>query len=73
MAFVPAALTVVPGDTITWTNRDIVPHTASGPEESWDSGNLAAGAAASIVVGAGGLGEYRCSYHPMMTGRLTTP
>lgn len=73
MAFRPAAIVVMPGDTITWTNRDIVPHTASGPGAGWDTGNVAAGAAVTVVVGPGGRGEYRCAYHPIMTGQLLAP
>jgi plastocyanin len=71
LAFSPATLVVRRGDTVTWTNRDIVPHTATGPESSWDSGYLAAGADFMMVVGAEA-GGYRCAYHPTMTGTLSS-
>jgi len=70
LAFSPSALAVHPGDTVTWTNRDIVPHTATGPDGRWDSGYLAAGAGYTVVIEASGTGEYRCAYHPTMTGTL---
>ena len=38
--FEPAQLVVAPGDTVVWINRDVVPHTATGSNEPWDSGTL---------------------------------
>ncbi len=70
MAFRPARLIVAPGDTVTWTNRDVVPHTATGTGASWDSGELAAGASFTLVVARDGAERYACRYHPMMTASL---
>lgn len=67
-AFIPASLVVAVGDTITWRNDDVVPHTATGAE--WDSGELGAGAAHSHVVRAADLGRYACRYHPAMVAAL---
>ncbi len=71
LTFSPAALVVRPGDTVTWTNRDIVPHTATGPDGTWDSGYLAAGAGYTLVIEETATGGYRCAYHPTMTGTLS--
>ena len=38
--FVPDTLAVAPGDTITWTNRDLAPHTATSVDEGWDTGEI---------------------------------
>jgi len=35
--FSPISVEVKAGDTITWTNFDIVPHTATAIDHSWDS------------------------------------
>lgn len=70
LTFVPARLEVSPGDTITWTNRDVVPHTVTGVEGRWDSSLLASGESFTLVVSDDSPGEYRCEYHPLMTGSL---
>ena len=35
--FAPKMPVVKPGDVIVWVNKDIVPHTASAKDGSWDS------------------------------------
>lgn len=70
MRFVPARLTVAPGDTVTWINRDFVPHTATAADSSWDSGTLEQGDRWSLVVEDGGSIDYTCLFHPTMSGRL---
>ncbi len=66
----PRVLDARVGDTITWTNRDIVPHTVTGTKGRWDSGLLNAGAAWSHVVTRGDAGGYICKFHPGMTAVL---
>lgn len=67
----PASLTVMPGDTVVWINRDAVPHTATSEEGVWDSGSIAAGASWSFAVTEAAIGAYICDFHPTMTGTLT--
>jgi plastocyanin len=69
-AFHPASLTLAPGDTVVWVNRDVVPHTATGPGDSWDSGSIGAGASWSRVFTEADTTAYLCDFHPTMTGRL---
>lgn len=69
MEFHPAELTVAPGDTIVWINRDIVPHTAS-VSGSWDTGTITQGAAGRHVAGHSGTIHYTCTLHPTMQGTL---
>ena len=71
LAFAPDTLEVEPGDTITWTNHDIVPHTATAG--GWDSGELGPGQRFTLVVGDSAEAGYACLYHPTMKGRLVTP
>lgn len=68
MAFTPSALDVAVGDTVTWINRDVVPHTATAENGAWDSGSLGQGEEWSLVVKASGPVDYRCAFHPRMTG-----
>ncbi len=68
--FKPDPLTVRPGDTVTWINRDIVPHTATAIDESWDTGEIAPGSEGSIVVTAGLSADYFCRFHPSMKAAL---
>ncbi len=66
----PEALPVRVGDTVTWTNRDIVPHTVTAEDGSWDSGEIAAGETWTMTITAETMGSYFCVYHPGMRSRL---
>jgi plastocyanin len=66
--FQPDTLRVAAGDTVVWTNRDVVPHTATS--DVWDSGALERGSGWVLVaVGSDTIG-YVCTLHPTMTGTL---
>jgi plastocyanin len=69
-AFAPASLTVPVGTTVTWTNLDSAPHTATSPSGAWDSGNLDQGESFSHTFAEAGSFDYHCSYHPNMTGTI---
>ena len=68
--FVPEAIEVKPGDTIVWVNLDIVPHTVTATDASWDSGNLDPDAEWEMTVGEPNSGGYFCAYHPAMTASI---
>jgi plastocyanin len=59
------------GDVVVWKNRDIVPHTVTALDGSWDSGTIAAGGQWQTTVTAGMLTDYYCRFHPMMTAAFT--
>ncbi len=61
---------VRPGDTLTWTNRDVVPHTVTATDGSWDSGEIPAQGSFMMVAGGTGATAFACRYHPTMTGTL---
>lgn len=67
-AFDPVHLEVAVGDTVVWTNRDFVPHTATADSGSWDSGGLSTGQSWKLVVQQGG--AYHCALHPAMKATL---
>lgn len=72
LKFVPDNVDAQPGDTITWVNLDIVPHTATSKDGSWDTGTLAKNESKSLVVAEGMASAYLCRFHPNMTATITT-
>ena len=70
-AFVPAALSVQTGDTVTWTNMDDVSHTVSADNDAFDSGAFGHGLTFQLTAGAPGTYTYLCLIHPFMKGTLT--
>ncbi len=69
-AFTPGTVTITAGDTVTWTNTDPVAHTATATDSSWDTGDIAEGASASITFDTPGTYAYLCTPHPTMTGTV---
>ncbi|MFP5370809.1 MAG: cupredoxin family copper-binding protein [Actinomycetes bacterium] len=69
-SFQPATLTVTAGDSVTWTNRDPVVHTATSTTGAFDSGDLAQGASYRVTFSEPGTYDYLCTPHPSMTGRI---
>ena len=68
--FSPATLSVRSGDRITWVNLDIVPHTATADDGSWDTGELAAQGSVEIEVSQTMHNTYYCRFHPSMKAKL---
>jgi plastocyanin len=68
--FVPNTLEVKVGDTITWVNRDIVPHTATADDFSFDTGQLKQNELASITVTPSLSFSYICKFHPKMKATI---
>jgi plastocyanin len=69
-AFSPATDTVQAGDTVRWSNQDVVPHTATSRIGGFDSGALEAGQDWRYVAGTPGTYAYECTLHPTMRGTL---
>ena len=65
MRFEPADLTVHPGDTIVWMNRDLFAHTATA-ESGFDSRQIDPGGSWRLTLQAAGDMPYVCSLHPTM-------
>jgi plastocyanin len=66
MKFIPERVEVAVGETVTWTNRDFVPHTVTAP--GIESGDLAEGKSWSMVAKEKGEIAYICRLHPVMKG-----
>lgn len=58
------------GDKITWKNNDIVPHTATAENGSWDTGELKYGETYSLIVVENMGLYYYCRFHPIMAATL---
>jgi plastocyanin len=71
MKFVPERLEVAVGDSVTWINRDPVPHTVTNAPKSIESGTIAPNGKWKYVVRRKGDIDYLCRLHPGMRGTLT--
>ncbi len=69
-AFVPAQISVHPGDTVVWTNHDAVPHTVTALDGGFASGVLATGARFRQRFTSVGKVRYHCAIHPEMQGTV---
>lgn len=71
-SFGPAALTVSPGTTVTWTNRDDIPHTVVSTDDPkvFKSKVLDTDDKFSFTFTKVGTYSYFCSIHPKMTGKV---
>jgi plastocyanin len=71
MKFSPQFIAASAGDTITWVNKDIVPHTTkSDAALLWDSGTIRPGSNYKRVFNAPGSYTYSCAIHPTMHGTV---
>jgi plastocyanin len=69
-SFAPATATVPVGTTVTWTNRDDVPHNVVSPEQKFKSRVLDTNETYSHTFDVAGTFKYYCSIHPRMTGQV---
>jgi plastocyanin len=71
-SFTPATLTVPAGTTVTWTNRDDIPHTVvSGDDpKAFKSKVMDTDEKFSYTFTKTGTFTYFCSVHPKMTGTV---
>jgi plastocyanin len=69
-SFTPATATVPIGATITWTNRDDVPHNVVNPERKFKSPVLDTDEVFTHTFDTAGTYKYYCSIHPRMTGQV---
>ena len=70
-AFIPADIQAKVGQTLTFTNGDSAPHTATLDDGSCTTPNLAKGASDGLVFNAAGTYPFYCKIHPDMKGTIT--
>jgi plastocyanin len=68
--FGPAAITVPVGTTVTWINRDDIPHTVVSTDKVFKSKVLDTDEKFSFTFTKPGEYPYFCSIHPKMTGKV---
>ena len=68
--FQPATLTVAPGTTVTWTNRDDIPHTVVSTDGLFKSKARDTDEKFSFTFDKAGTYPYFCSIHPKMRGQV---
>jgi len=69
-SFGPATLTVPAGTSVTWTNRDDIPHTVASTDGVFKSKALDTDEKFSFTFSKAGTYPYFCSIHPKMTGKV---
>ena len=69
-SFAPAMAAVAAGSTVTWTNRDDVPHNIVSTDQKFKSPVLDTDEQFSHTFDAPGTYKYFCSIHPKMTGQV---
>jgi plastocyanin len=69
--FAPVTLTVTPGTTVKWVNRDDIPHTVVSEDKStFKSKALDTDDSFSYTFAKPGTYTYFCSIHPKMTAKV---
>jgi plastocyanin len=69
-SFSPATISVAAGTTITWTNRDDIPHTVVSDDKVFKSKVLDTDEKFTYTFSKPGTYPYFCSVHPKMTGKV---
>jgi amicyanin len=69
-AFTPAEITVSPGTTLTWENRDDIPHTVAATNQAFRSKVMDTEQKYSFTFASPGEYEYFCTLHPHMKGKV---
>jgi amicyanin len=69
-SFGPQTLTVQVGATVTWTNRDDIPHTAVSTDGVFKSKVMDTDEKFSYTFTKPGTYPYYCTIHPKMTGKV---
>jgi plastocyanin len=69
-SFAPGTITVSVGATVTWINRDDIPHTVASTDKVFKSKVLDTDEKFSYTFTKAGEYPYFCSIHPKMTGKV---
>lgn len=70
-AFVDTVTYVEPGEEVTWTSKDVFPHTVTGAAFAWgDESMLERGDSVTYTFRDEGVYPYFCALHPSMVGAV---
>ena len=67
--FEPKEIRVHVGDVVEWANQDVVAHTATAKDKTWDV-NVLPGRSGRVTLKSSGTVAYFCRYHPNMIGTI---
>jgi plastocyanin len=70
LKFNPERIEVAAGDTVVWSNMDVVPHTVTASRAKVESGEIAPNKSWRFVAKRKGEMPYLCRIHPTMKGVL---
>ena len=68
--FGPQTITVPVGATVTWTNKDDIPHTTASTDGVFKSKVMDTDEKFSFKFTKAGTYSYYCTIHPKMTGKV---
>jgi plastocyanin len=66
MSYNPGTVTVKAGSTVSWINNDMVDHTVTANDGSFDSGDMKAGSTFTHTFPTTGTFAYHCTFHANM-------
>ena len=69
--FNPTDVTIKLGETLEWENKDIVPHTVTADDGSFDSKTIDPGKTWSYKPKKKGTFSYKCNFHPNMLAKFS--
>ena len=69
-SFSPTPITIPAGTTLTWTNRDDIPHTVVSDDQQFKSKALDTDEKFSYTFSKPGTYSYFCSIHPKMVAKV---
>ncbi|HZO07378.1 MAG TPA: cupredoxin family copper-binding protein [Solirubrobacterales bacterium] len=69
-AYDPDPIEVEAGSTVSWTNEDSAPHTATADDGSFDTDTLDKGKTGKVTFEEAGTFPYFCEIHPTMHGTV---
>lgn len=69
-SFAPQTIIIARGATVRWTNSGSVTHRSVGPNNAWNSGDVAPGQSFSREFRDAGTFAYSCTLHAGMSGTI---
>lgn len=70
ICFQPTILYIAPGQAVTWTNQDSVPHTVTSATFVWENRTLDQGNSLRVAFEEPGIYPYFCLFHSYMGGAV---
>ena len=70
MRFEPAVITIKKGSTVTWQQKDAMPHTVTADNKSFTSQRLGMNDEFTQTFDDTGVYKYYCAIHPSMRGEV---